>query len=452
MPKTQQDSYKHYSVEIIGNAYIPVKNNVEKLAKYSANALFVGETGSGKEVFAKHYMNSCKNHTGKRRIILCTGSSDDLLHSTVFGHVKGAFTDAKKERVGLIETCKNGIIFLDELGDASDQFQATILRVSEGNSYNKLGSDEEIMPVNVLFIAATSKPEGIRDDLKYRFKEIYIPPLQNFDIPAIATHFFQEISKNKNVFPTKKILNELMFRDYPGNIRELRQACMDMLTEKSDSTAKQFPNMVTSGSFDYERYKQELSIWHKHLQPTIDKYKLDVKYKYLPQYHEEDERLSEEEKERIFTEHIIGLKNNSNQNTLTEDKRNFIVDFSFRKYNASGIISHIEMIQGGDEKNLSNFKKDLMLQFEIFGGIPFLLEELNRKYKPNSDSTPVIRKPSTTYLFDLPQRKAQEEFKKIYLMYQLEKCSGNIEEAAKIVGTSPKALRTALSRAKKTKK
>ena len=126
------------SNQIIGEAYRELQDIVRKYAKEDLPVLFTGQTGSGKELFLKYYMAE-NERTGKRLIINCAAFSDELLRSEVFGHVKGAFTGAVANRDGKIKTCNKGILALDEIGDATQHFQASILRVAEANSYSPLG-------------------------------------------------------------------------------------------------------------------------------------------------------------------------------------------------------------------------------------------------------------------------------------------------------------------------
>ena len=155
---------KDEETKIVGAAYKQLIPLVKKYAQNEEPILLVGETGSGKEVFAKLYMNS-SNRQGTKMTRNCAAYSDELLRSEIFGHVKGAFTGAIEKRKGLLRACQDGIVFLDELGEASPGFQAAILRVSEGNSFSPVGSDEELT-VNTLIIAATNNPTKVREELK----------------------------------------------------------------------------------------------------------------------------------------------------------------------------------------------------------------------------------------------------------------------------------------------
>jgi len=202
------------------------------------------------------------------------------LESDFFGYEKGAFTGAIKDQDGMIRACREGILCLDELGDASEHLQAAILRVSEGGSFKPLGSDKEVNAedYDTLIIAATNKPDKIREEINYRFHILPVPPLQEFDIPELAMHF---LGKPLN----EGVLKELMARDYPGNVRELKKCCERLRLERGDGifSEKSAASIFAATTFDYKRYRKELQTWNKYLQPIIDKYDLDfLKYKYLP--------------------------------------------------------------------------------------------------------------------------------------------------------------------------
>lgn len=196
----------------------------------------------------------------------------------VFGHEKGAFTGAEKKRAGAIEKCKNGVLFLDELGDASEAFQAAILRVVEGNSYSNLGSDEEKYVDDVVIIAATNKPECVREDLKYRFHIAYIPPLQKSDIPPLAEALLENSLKAEYI----KILKQ---KEYTGNIRELKRECDKLKALEGDKIFDgRRSSTIPVSEFDYERFEREIKTWYRYVQPIVDEYCSfqKFKYKYMP--------------------------------------------------------------------------------------------------------------------------------------------------------------------------
>jgi len=265
-------------MKIIGEAYRELQNLVKLYAKEDLPVLFYGETGTGKELFMRFYMDESVRH-GKKMTINCAAVSDSLLRSEVFGHERGAFTGADRKRLGKIAACNKGILALDEIGDATPEFQAAILRVSEANSYSPLGGDVEI-EANTLIIGATNNLEKVRHDLKERFHILPIPPLQKEDIPALASHFLKKTL-------TEEVIQELTCREYPGNIRELKRVCERLRTERGAKLFSKKKNAISLSNFDYHRFRRELNTWNKYIQPLIDYYGKEhgfekYRYKYMP--------------------------------------------------------------------------------------------------------------------------------------------------------------------------
>lgn len=199
-----------------------------------ANILIQGETGTGKELVAKaiHYNSARNNHRFVK--VDCSSLTETLLESELFGHEKGAFTGATKDRIGRFRKADHGTIFLDEIGNISLAVQAKLLRVLQDSEFEAVGSDESIK-VDVRIIAATNADlEGyvgkglFRSDLFYRLNviRIFLPPLRERteDIPLLAAHFLaihnKKNRKNVEVF-SRDTLNILTSYAWPGNIREL---------------------------------------------------------------------------------------------------------------------------------------------------------------------------------------------------------------------------------------
>ena len=249
---------------IIGSAYDELKKRVEQFSSKDYPVLFYGETGSGKELFAKLYMEK-NRRTGKKMTINCAAFPESMLKSEIFGHIKGAFTDAIIERPGLIKTCDGGIAFLDELGASSKDFQAAILRVVEDKKIKPLGSDDE-MDADTLIIAATNDLSQIRQDLQQRFHIIHIPPLQKSDIPALVKHFSGKLIK-------KKYIDELMNLNYPGNVRQLKKKCEELHATKGEEifSSRDTNDIGNVSIFDYQRYCKEVEIWNELVQPILNK-------------------------------------------------------------------------------------------------------------------------------------------------------------------------------------
>jgi transcriptional regulator with GAF, ATPase, and Fis domain len=134
------DDCKEISNRIVGPSLENLKLLVTELAKKQKHTLFIGDTGTGKELFGELFMSACPRAT-KRTINCAAYINEDALQSALFGHTKGAYTGATSERKGLAAVCDRGVIFLDELGDASGGFQASLLRLRETGDYYPFGSD-----------------------------------------------------------------------------------------------------------------------------------------------------------------------------------------------------------------------------------------------------------------------------------------------------------------------
>ncbi|CAM3318479.1 sigma-54-dependent transcriptional regulator [Shewanella violacea] len=207
---------------------------IEKLALSDMNILFTGENGTGKSMFAD-YLHSCSTRKSHAFISVNMGAiNENLFESEMFGHVKGAFTDAKYTRIGRFELAQSGTLFLDEIGNIPLSQQGKLLRVLEDHQFEKVGSSKTIQ-VNVRLVSATnaSLTELIRDgrfrqDLLYRLNtvEIKIPPLRDrvADIMPLAQHFLLTFA-SKYRLPSQGFAEDacgaLKAYDWPGNIREL---------------------------------------------------------------------------------------------------------------------------------------------------------------------------------------------------------------------------------------
>jgi DNA-binding NtrC family response regulator len=216
---------------------INVMNIVRKVAETDANVLITGENGTGKELVAREIHNLSKRSNGLMVGVDMGSISESLFESEMFGHVKGAFTDAKEDRSGKFEIAHNGTLFLDEIGNLSSQSQTKLLSALQNRSIVRVGSNRQI-PVDIRLICATNcdLPERVnkglfREDLLYRINtiQIEVPPLRDRvdDIPVLASHFLK-IYCDKYNKPDKKInaqaLEKLSNYRWPGNIRELRHS------------------------------------------------------------------------------------------------------------------------------------------------------------------------------------------------------------------------------------
>jgi len=223
--------------EMIGesDAIIHIKEMIDKVAATDARVLITGPNGTGKELVA-HWLHEKSNRSKSPLIeVNCAAIPSELIESELFGHVKGSFTGANKDRAGKFEAANNGTIFLDEIGDMGLSAQAKVLRALQENKIQRVGSDRDIK-VNVRIIAATNKnlkkeiKEGrFREDLYHRLAVILIkvPALKDRieDIPLLINYFTKKIALDQGV-AQKEFLPEaialLQEYDWTGNIRELR--------------------------------------------------------------------------------------------------------------------------------------------------------------------------------------------------------------------------------------
>jgi two-component system response regulator HydG len=225
--------------EIIGHsdAIKQVFKLIEKVAKTDANVLILGENGTGKELVARAIHRSSKRNNEVFITVDLGAVSESLFESELFGHKKGAFTDAREDRTGQFEVASGGTLFLDEIGNLSQPLQAKLLTALQSRQIRKIGSNQSVN-IDIRLICATNMPlydmvqdNSFRQDLLYRINtvEIKLPSLKErrTDIPILANHFLK-IYTRKYQKPALKISNnalkELQSYSWPGNIRELRHA------------------------------------------------------------------------------------------------------------------------------------------------------------------------------------------------------------------------------------
>jgi DNA-binding NtrC family response regulator len=216
---------------------INVMNIVRKVAATDANVLITGENGTGKELVAREIHNQSKRNNELMVSVDMGSITETLFESEMFGHIKGAFTDAKDDRSGKFELAQKGTLFLDEIGNLSLKSQAKLLSALQNRFIVRVGSNRQI-PVDIRLICATNcilpsrVSEGLfREDLLYRINtiQIEVPPLRDRvdDIPVLAYHFIRSYCDKYNK-PGKKIstqaLEKLSNYQWPGNIRELQHS------------------------------------------------------------------------------------------------------------------------------------------------------------------------------------------------------------------------------------
>ena len=215
----------------------PVLDIIERVGPSDANVLIVGEHGTGKEVVARWLHHVSGRAKAPLVAVNAGGFSEGVFESELFGHVKGAFTDAKADRVGCFELADGGTLFLDEIANISTQQQAKLLRVLETGEIQRVGSSK-IRKVDVRVLSATNANLGesvaqgdFREDLLYRLNtvEIRLPPLRDRreDIPLLAAHFLGNSAKRygREVEGfSAAAMDALLRHTWPGNVRELQHA------------------------------------------------------------------------------------------------------------------------------------------------------------------------------------------------------------------------------------
>ncbi len=226
---------KNYEMIGESSAIQSIKQMIEKVAPTDARVLITGSNGTGKELVA-HWLHQ-KSHRSSAPMVEvnCAAIPSELIESELFGHVKGSFTGANKDRAGKFETANKGTIFLDEIGDMSLSAQAKVLRALQENKISRVGSEKDIK-VDVRVVAATNKDlkkeiaEGrFREDLYHRLAVILIkvPALNDRreDIPLLIEHFAKKVAKEQGILMKEfspKAIQLLQKYDWTGNIRELR--------------------------------------------------------------------------------------------------------------------------------------------------------------------------------------------------------------------------------------
>jgi two-component system nitrogen regulation response regulator NtrX len=223
--------------EILGTsgAVVKLQQEIRRAAPTQGRVLITGENGTGKELVARQIHLQSRNADGPFVEVNCAAIPGELIESELFGHEKGAFTNALARKRGKFELAHGGVIFLDEIADMSLMTQAKVLRVLQENSFERVGGTETI-PVDVRVIAATNKDlekeiaaGSFREDLYYRLDVIplHVPPLRERreDIPILARAFVEEFcaDSGKRAKPlSTSALSALQNHAWPGNVRELR--------------------------------------------------------------------------------------------------------------------------------------------------------------------------------------------------------------------------------------
>ena len=224
-----------------------IESDVECAARSDAKVLITGETGVGKEVVARLIHQRSRRAASALVTVNCAGLPDSLLESELFGHMRGSFTGAYRDKPGLLEMAAEGTVFLDEVGETSSRMQAVLLRFLETGEIQRVGADRAHTAVNVRLITATNRDlqaqiaaGAFREDLYFRLNVIRmcIAPLRDRleDIPILVGHYLEAYSRQHRV-PQPEIapsaFDVLMAYKWPGNVRELKNVVERLVLRSS---------------------------------------------------------------------------------------------------------------------------------------------------------------------------------------------------------------------------
>lgn len=286
------------TTEIVGSspAITRIKETIERVAPTEARVLITGGNGTGKELVAKWIHEKSKRAEYPFVEVNCAAIPSELIESELFGHEKGSFTGAYRNRTGKFEQAHGGTLFLDEIGDMSLSAQAKVLRALQESKITRIGSDKSIQ-VDVRVIAATNKDllaeiekGNFREDLYHRLSVIliHVPTLKErrSDIPALVEHFLKQITDEQGMgMPTitPKALEEMQKHDWSGNIRELRNVverliimCGAKITEQDIQDFAAPPKRAQNGTTTalYESY-EKFQEFKDHIEKEFIRFHLD---------------------------------------------------------------------------------------------------------------------------------------------------------------------------------
>jgi transcriptional regulator with PAS, ATPase and Fis domain len=224
---------------------LSLRQDIQRAARCMAKVLITGETGAGKEVVARCIHNQSARSRRPFAAVNCSGITETLLESELFGHVRGSFTDAHRDSPGLIRQAQGGTLFLDELGEMSLRMQAMLLRFADTGEMQPVGALGVIQDCDVRLITATNRDllalieaGAFRQDLFYRVNviAIYVPPLRAHadDVPALLQYYLQRASSAHGMLVPEldaSAMDALTAYSWPGNVRELRNIAERLVLE-----------------------------------------------------------------------------------------------------------------------------------------------------------------------------------------------------------------------------
>ena len=271
-----------------------IKRTIERVAPTEARVLITGDNGTGKELVARWIHEKSNRKDGPIVEVNCAAIPSELIESELFGHEKGSFTGAYKQKIGKFELANGGTIFLDEIGDMSLSAQAKVLRALQESKITRVGGDKEI-GVNVRVVAATNKDlqleikkGNFREDLYYRLAVIlvHVPTLdaRKDDIPQLVAHFNKLICKEYGISPMDiepKAITALQKVSWSGNIRELRNVVERLIILSQDKITEQdvmsfvVPSSMSNNSMFKEIFKKFSTAdeLHKFIEKEFEKFR-----------------------------------------------------------------------------------------------------------------------------------------------------------------------------------
>lgn len=272
--KALQDQLHYASETFIASApsMQPVLFAIDQVASTDANVLILGENGTGKEVVARDIHNRSARAGGPFVTVDLGAVPVSLFESEMFGHEKGAFTDARESRIGKFELANKGTLFLDEVGNIPQELQVKLLSVLQNRRVTRIGSNHEI-ELDVRLISATNAPlqelvknGTLRQDLFYRINtvSIYLPPLRERteDLAELVIHYLEEYRKRykKNVTVGQGLVRELAKYHWPGNIRELQHAVERAVILCTNPELSVSDFQLHQASHSYEKLTESLNL------------------------------------------------------------------------------------------------------------------------------------------------------------------------------------------------
>ena len=371
--------------------------------------LLIGPTGTGKELLASYIHENSKRSNKSLTRLNCTGLTDTLIDSQLFGHKKGAFTGANKDHIGYIEKSAGGILFLDEIGNMPNSSQAKLLRVIENGKFQKLGEEIVRDVDDVRFISATNKPEKMIVDLKERFRHhIRVPALRSrpSDIPHLLSHFMVEAGF-KSVDLTALLF--LSAADLMGNVRELRRfvdeagISREIMIEKGDLEK----GTLQSDTLSFQLYMRHLGQLCKESIRILEHYTMLRKYTTF------DRTIEIKYPNALlpFEANVLGIAG----------------DWSIKIDNEAGIATAEEIIDRYKDLLNKNTEEQLL---KLIGNPKH--EEIGLKdgYEPNSIKTDIhlkmdyMHRPPALRKWDIfraPWKIAKKRFQRAYIINLLER-------------------------------